>query len=137
MFFFPENRSIMPQLKNLLNAKVVIPVAGVLVLLIAATLVTIFYIRNPTVADGIFAGESSTAPYEGEHHSTDASKSGGVASHAMAGSTSAPVLTQTLTTILATSPTSETTTASISGEASDPNLDSSSTMHAIEPTKRE
>ncbi|XGW35581.1 hypothetical protein V3C99_019081 [Haemonchus contortus] len=124
----------MPELKSLLNPKVAIVVAGVVVFLVAGTLVTIFYIRNPTVADGLFNhnAETSTTSPEGDHHKLGASMAPSVTA-----STSAHA--NGLTTVVHLTPShSEITTAPSTEGGPDSNLDSSaSTVHAIEPTKRE
>ncbi|KAK5980060.1 hypothetical protein GCK32_000161 [Trichostrongylus colubriformis] len=129
---------MMQQIKSLLNPKIVIPVASVLVFLVAGTLVTIFYIRNPTVATSLFTNdlESTTTSNEGDHRATEAPKPGGAATNSMM--TSARVVIQSLTTVLSTPSHLETSTVSTAGGVSDPMLDNSAnTVHAIESTKRE
>ncbi|XGW35580.1 hypothetical protein V3C99_019081 [Haemonchus contortus] len=129
----------MPELKSLLNPKVAIVVAGVVVFLVAGTLVTIFYIRNPTVADGLFNhnAETSTTSPEGDHHVGEAAKLGASMAPSVTASTSAHA--NGLTTVVHLTPShSEITTAPSTEGGPDSNLDSSaSTVHAIEPTKRE
>ncbi|KAK6059091.1 hypothetical protein COOONC_03282 [Cooperia oncophora] len=112
----------MTNVKNLLNAKILVPAAGVLVLLIAGALVTTFYIRDTAKTYLLVSIQ----------------KPGGAAALSMTQATSPRVVTISLTTILTTPPHSDTTTPPGTGDASDPNLDNSApTSHAIEPTKQE
>ncbi|CAI2356354.1 unnamed protein product [Caenorhabditis sp. 36 PRJEB53466] len=48
----------MVEIKSLSSPKVAIPVVGILVLVVVSTLVAMFYIRNPTVTDGLFGGNN-------------------------------------------------------------------------------
>uniref|UniRef100_A0A1I7X695 Transmembrane protein n=1 Tax=Heterorhabditis bacteriophora TaxID=37862 RepID=A0A1I7X695_HETBA len=48
----------MAEVKKLLHPKVAVPMVGLLVLIIVGTLVAVFYIRNPTITDGLFAHDN-------------------------------------------------------------------------------
>ncbi|RCN33628.1 hypothetical protein ANCCAN_20525 [Ancylostoma caninum] len=58
----------MPELKSILTPKVAIPVVATVVLLVAASLVAIFYIRNPSVTDNLFSHDGETTPTPDDDH---------------------------------------------------------------------
>ncbi|ETN75138.1 hypothetical protein RB195_021307 [Necator americanus] len=140
----------MPEIKALLTPKVAIPVASGAVLLIAATFVAVFYIRNPTVAENLFSHDGETTTTTDDDRRLHAGTVAGVphpstsSAHSVMMTTREPPANgiSATTSSSGSSTTSHATMMSTitAGAASGHpgNLDSSaSTVHAIEPTKRE
>ncbi|CAI4228665.1 unnamed protein product [Auanema sp. JU1783] len=70
----------MPEFKQFLSPKILVPVVSLTVLIVVAVLITVFYVRNPTVTDGLFAQNqdaTTQSPYEA---AKDGSHNGAVTS---------------------------------------------------------
>uniref|UniRef100_A0A1I7U0X7 Col_cuticle_N domain-containing protein n=1 Tax=Caenorhabditis tropicalis TaxID=1561998 RepID=A0A1I7U0X7_9PELO len=122
----------MVELKSLSSPKVAVPIVGIVVLIVVSTLVAIFYIRNPTVTDGLFGGGNN------ENNSTNVGETTTGNGTQSAMGSSSHLIQSTTPGSHEQSSTSSATPASASPATlpMTPSPDQTSTpMHAIEPVQ--
>ncbi|VDK51461.1 unnamed protein product [Cylicostephanus goldi] len=111
----------MPDIKNLLTPKVAIPAFAAVVLLVAATLVAIFYIRNPSVTDNLFNHDDETTPIPEEEHRQKGAAAAGGSYHSQNTPKITTMKVLTMTTVASTPAPTSADGLTTTGTGEDPN----------------